>query len=91
MEKIEIKVCRGKNCSSRFSEYILKRLELEKEKFKLDEVDISIMPCQNQCEKGPNVSFDGKIENYQDPIKSSKLMHEKVKILREKFKKNLRP
>lgn len=76
---MKIQICTGKNCKSRFSEYILKRLESDIEMFQLKNIDVQTSPCMWHCEKWPNMKIDGKITHYNDPIKASKLMMEKNK------------
>lgn len=76
---MKIQVCTWKSCKGRFSEYILKRIASDIEKFKLENITYENCPCQWQCDKWPNVIVDGKIENYCDPIKISKMMLEKAK------------
>lgn len=76
---MKISVCSGKMCKSRFSEYILKRINSDIKKFKLEHIITEECPCLGQCKNGPNVVFDWKIENYQDPIKTSKIMFERTK------------
>lgn len=76
---MKIQVCTGKSCKSKFSEYIIKRLQSDTEKFKLENVTIETCPCLWDCKIWPNVIVDGKKENYCDPIKISKIMLEKVK------------
>jgi NADH:ubiquinone oxidoreductase subunit E len=42
---MKIQVCTGRSCKSRFSEYILKRLEADKEKFELQNIDAEVCAC----------------------------------------------
>lgn len=83
---MKISVCNGKMCKSRFSEYILKRLNADIQKFNLEHIITEECPCLGQCKTWPNVVYDWKIENYQDPIKASKIMFEKTK--QKKFNNN---
>lgn len=76
---MKIQVCTWKSCKSRFSEYILKRVNSDIEKFHLENISVENCPCLGQCKEWPNVIVDGKIENYCDPIKVSKIMFEKLK------------
>ena len=75
---MKIQVCTGKSCKSRFSEYILKRLAWDIEKFQLDNIQTEVCACLWQCKMWPNVILDGKTEHYSDPAKISKLMFEKI-------------
>lgn len=76
---MKIQVCTGKSCKWKFSEYIIKRINWDIEKFHLDNVSIESCPCLWDCKSWPNVIIDGKKENYCDPIKVSRIMFEKIK------------
>lgn len=76
---MKIQVCTGKSCKGKFSEYIIKRINWDIEKFHLDNVSIESCPCLWDCKIWPNVIIDWKKENYCDPIKVSKIMFEKIK------------
>lgn len=76
---MKIQICTWKSCKSRYSEYILKRLKADIEKFKFEKIEIETTPCQWYCEKWPNVLYDWKREHYQDPIKASKHMIDTIK------------
>ena len=76
---MKIQVCNWKSCKSRFSEYILKRVNSDIEKFHLENITLENCPCLGQCKQWPNVIIDWKIENYCDPIKVSKIIFEKLK------------
>lgn len=65
-------------CKNRFSEYVLKRLSSDKEKFNLQHIEIENCPCLWDCKNWPNVVFDWKKENFCDPAKASKIMFEKI-------------
>jgi len=75
---MKIQVCTGKICKERFSEYILKRINSDIEKFHLDNVKVKNCGCLLDCNAWPNVIIDGKKENYCDPIKVSKIMLDKI-------------
>ncbi len=76
---MKIQVCTWKMCKSRFSEYIFKRVEGDIQKFALENITLETCPCQWQCKSWPNVIVDGKLENYSDPIKISKIIFDKIK------------
>lgn len=76
---MKIQVCTGKSCKSRFSEYIIKRIEGDKKKFNLENVTFEKCPCQWNCKEWPTVLIDGKKESYSDPLKISKIIFEKMK------------
>ncbi len=78
-KKMKIQVCTWKSCKSRFSEYILKRVAWDIEKFDLKNVSVETCPCLWDCKIWPNAVIDGKKENYCDPIKVSRMMLEKLK------------
>lgn len=75
---MKIQVCCWKNCKGRFSEYIIRRLESDKQKYNLESVTIEPSPCMDFCEIWPNVKIDGKVEHRSDPAKISKIMLEKT-------------
>jgi NADH:ubiquinone oxidoreductase subunit E len=76
---MKIQVCTGKACREKFSNYILKRLENDKENFKLDHLIVETCTCQKKCDEAPVVVIDGKIEVKMTGIKASKLIMEKIK------------
>lgn len=75
---MKIQVCMWKNCKEKYSEYILQRLERDKERFKLDNVIITSCSCLWNCEKWPSVMFDKHIEWNMTPTKASKMMMNKI-------------
>lgn len=76
---MKVQICTWKSCKSRFSEYILKRLESDKEKFHYESLTIETCPCLWSCSEWPNVLIDWKKENYSDPIKISKIISDRLK------------
>lgn len=76
---MKIQVCTWKSCKGRFSEYIVKRIQWDIEKFNLENVSVETCPCLGDCKIWPNVIIDWKKENYSDPIKVSRIMFEKIK------------
>ena len=68
---MEIKVCKWKTCSDRFSWYISTRLENDKERLKLKKLEISDCLCLWQCKKWPNIVVNWNVENYVNPAKAS--------------------
>lgn len=76
---MEIKVCIWKACSWKFSNYIIKRIENDKEKFDLENIKIQTTSCMWKCENWPNICIDS--ENYwkQNPFKTSELLNKKLK------------
>lgn len=77
---MKIQICNWKNCKSKFSEYITKRIQSDIEKFKINSVILENCGClwDWECKKWPNVLIDWKIENYSDPVKISKIMIDKI-------------
>ncbi|MDD5770102.1 MAG: (2Fe-2S) ferredoxin domain-containing protein [Candidatus Gracilibacteria bacterium] len=75
---MKIQVCTGKSCKLKFSEYIIKRISQDKEKFNLHNITLETCPCQGRCKEGPIVLVDGKAEIYSDPIKISKMIFDKI-------------
>lgn len=75
---MKIQVCTWKICKERWSEYILKRLERDKEKFELDNVLVHNCACMWHCKEWPNVMFDKHVEHHMDPSKASKMMMDKI-------------
>ncbi len=75
---MKIQICTWKSCKTRFSEYILKRINWDIEKYHLDNVTVETCGCLWNCKEWPNAIIDGKKENYCDPIKVSKIMLDKI-------------
>lgn len=75
---MKVQVCMGKSCKEKYSEYILKRLERDKERFNLTNVIITTCACIDGCKKWPNVMFDKHIEWNMTPTKASKMMMNKI-------------
>lgn len=81
---MKIQVCTWKACKSRFSEYIIKRVEWDIKKFSLENITLETCSCLGQCKTWPNVIIDWKTENYCDPIKVSKIMFDKINTRKPK-------
>lgn len=75
---MKVQICNWKLCKQKFSEYIFKRISQDIEKFKLHSIILEKCSCLWDCEKWPNVLIDWKIENYQDPAKTSKIILDKI-------------
>ncbi|MDD2871408.1 MAG: NAD(P)H-dependent oxidoreductase subunit E [Candidatus Gracilibacteria bacterium] len=78
---MKIKVCTGKTCTDRFSQYITTRLLNDKAKFNLEHLEIEDCMCMGHCKSGPNIMVDGNVKNYTNPAKASEhaLNHKKKK------------
>lgn len=77
---MKVQVCNWKSCKSRFSEYILKRLESDKQKFSLETLNVENCPCMGLCKDWPNISIDWKVENHSEWARISKIVLEKLKV-----------
>lgn len=67
---MKVQVCSGWSCKSKFSEYIIKRLENDTIKFWYKKLRVESTLCLWWCKKWPNVTINGgDIMNYQDPAK----------------------
>lgn len=76
---MKIKICNWNSCKQKFSEYILKRLENDKEKLNLENLELEKSPCIWKCEFWINVSINWEIFSWQNPIKTSQLVIKKYK------------
>lgn len=88
---MKIQVCMWKSCKEKYSEYILQRLERDKERFNLNNVIITTCSCLWKCDKWPSVMFDKHIEWHMSPTKASRMMMNKIswnKPKKEKSKKS---
>ena len=71
---MKIQVCTWGSCKSKFSEYIIKRLENDVEKFNYKKLDIEESPCMGKCKYWPNVKLNNwDILNKSEPAKISQL------------------
>lgn len=72
-----LKVCQGQNCGT-VGQYILERLEAEKEKNPAKSVKIEPCLCRGMCSDGPIVveEKNGKtiFHKKMDPIKAAKIL-----------------
>ena len=69
---MKVEVCTWWACTSRFSKYIIKRLENDIEKFSYKRLNIHESPCMWKCQKGPNIKINnGDIQNRSEPAKVS--------------------
>jgi len=74
---MKIQVCTWKTCKERFSEYILDRLNSDKDFYNLQHSIVESCPCTWNCKAWPAVVFDWHIEKYMNPAKASKVMMDK--------------
>ncbi|USN59002.1 MAG: (2Fe-2S) ferredoxin domain-containing protein [Candidatus Peribacteria bacterium] len=76
---MKVQVCTGKTCKERFSQYILTRLQNDKELYDMHSVDVCECPCTGNCKIGPSVIIDGNVETHMNPAKASEMIREKRK------------
>ncbi len=87
-----IRVCTGKSCKTRFSEYIAARLRADKAKFdKNDTIAIETCPCVGRCSEGPNFFFEKELFTKGNPVKASEVFLRKLSEASGKTKKPERP
>ena len=60
---MKIQVCMWNWCKKRYSEYILKRLENDVERFDMNNVNLSTCACCWKCEEWPVVKFAKRTES----------------------------
>ena len=74
-----IKVCAGPKCKASFSEYILKRLSADVEKWRLHEkISLETCLCTGNCRQSPVMFVDEKLHEYMNPVKASEAMYTKI-------------
>lgn len=76
---MKVQVCIWKACKSKFSNYIVTRLENDVKKFNLSSLEIETCSCTGNCKKAPNVLFDTTREEYVTPSKASKKVLDTIK------------
>ncbi|MBT3349390.1 hypothetical protein HN954_00500 [bacterium] len=72
-KKSTVKICAGRACSGRFSDFVAERAEQEITSKNLD-VKIERCACQGLCDRGPIVILDGETKTYVDPVEMGKLL-----------------
>lgn len=75
---MEVKVCTWKMCSSRFSEYILKRLENDKKNFNIKNLEITESLCMWWCKEWPNIIIWEEKYHNMDPLKANNTLFKKL-------------
>ncbi|MBP9779850.1 NAD(P)H-dependent oxidoreductase subunit E [Candidatus Gracilibacteria bacterium] len=79
MQQKIVKVCTGRSCTERHSNYILTRLQADREFYHFpEELTIESCLCQGKCKEGPTVVYDNDVQVGQNPVKSSELLRKKV-------------
>jgi len=74
---MKIQVCTWNKCKANFSEYILKRLESDKDFYNYDNVIIENCLCSSNCTKWPIAFFDWNMEVKVTPSLASKILLDK--------------
>lgn len=74
---MKIKICMWKTCKDRFSEYIFTRLQNDKARFNLSNLELEECMCLWQCAKWPNIVVDNRVINYSNPAKASEQLFRK--------------
>lgn len=82
---MQVKVCTGKSCASKFSKYITTRLENDTKFYDWKNVELEECLCLWECKKWPNIKIDKETFNYVNPAKASDII---LKKLSEKKKNN---
>lgn len=82
---MKVQVCHGKTCKEKFSEYTCTRLENDKAKFNLDNLEIEKSQCMGHCKKWPNIKIDWILHNYVNPAKAAELIQPKPKKKKTNF------
>ena len=87
MQAIQVKICTGRSCSERHSEYIRKRLDADREfyQYKDDELILETCLCQWRCKEGPTLIFGKDVQIWQNPVKASELLRKKIMEARKRF------
>ena len=71
---MKVKVCTGKGCKGRFSEYILTRLKNDKKFYDKDGLIIEEFQCMWDCQNWPNIIVDKNIHTHVTPAKASEIV-----------------
>jgi len=81
-----IKVCTGRACTERHSQYIEKRLFADREFYHFeDDVSIEQCLCQWRCKEWPTVVFWNDVQVGQNPVKSSEMLVKKIAEIRKRL------
>lgn len=88
MPWITVKICKGRSCTERHSEYIEKRLIADKDFYHYtdEEVTIESCLCQGRCKEGPTVVFSNDVQVGHNPVRASEMLRKKVEELRKRLK-----
>lgn len=76
---MKVQVCTERSCKSKFSSYIITRLENDIQKFDLKDLKVQESWCMGNCKKSPNVMFDTERQEYMTPVKASKKALDSIK------------
>lgn len=83
---MKIQVCTWKSCKERFSEYIIKRLESDRDFYNWKNTMIEPCMCTWKCKEWPCVIFDSSHETHMNPAKASKIVFDKKNPKKSKNK-----
>ena len=88
---MKVEICKWRACTGNFSNYIIKRLEWDKQRlWWLGHVTIEEGMCMWMCKRWPNVKFDGECMNYAEPAKVSDRVINWFKSKKKKFKQKIK-
>ncbi len=76
---MKVEVCMWNSCKSKFSEYIVKRLQNDAKKFGYKKLEICEWTCMWECRKGPNIKVNNwDIQHRSEPAKVSKTVQNEL-------------
>lgn len=87
MSLINVKICKGRSCTDRWSEYIEKRLIADREFYRYSDEEVAIESClcQDKCKEWPVVVFNNDVQTHHNPVKSSEMLKKKVDEARKRL------
>lgn len=87
MSLVNVKICKGRSCSDRGSDYIEKRLIADKDFYRYSEDDVAIetCSCQDKCKEWPIVIFNNDVQTYHNPVKASEMLKKKIEEARKRL------
>lgn len=76
---MKVHVCTGWSCKSKFSQYIIKRLENDTERFNYKKLEVIESPCMWGCKYWPNVKINNwEKQNKSDPAKVAQIVYKEL-------------
>ena len=76
---MKIKICTWNKCLDKFSEYIVKRIKNDKNRFNLNTVEIEEVSCMWNCDNAPVIIIDNEKIEKINPLKASEILNKKLK------------